>query len=107
MSYAVEFTVGARQDLLKIYRYIKTTGRPMVAKQLYEQLAQACTSLSQDPERGHSPNELEGISDMLCRQIVIKNYRIIYQIIDHTVVVHGIIDGRRSIRETLRQRILL
>jgi len=44
---------------------------------------------------------------MLCRQIVIKNYRIIYQIIGKAVIIHGIIDGRRNIRETIRQRMLI
>ena len=52
MSFAVEFTTGARQDLLKIYRYIKAAGRPEAAKGLYEQLSKACDSLSQHPERG-------------------------------------------------------
>jgi toxin ParE1/3/4 len=56
---------------------------------------------------GSVPSELEGISEMLCRQIVIKNYRIIYQILGQVVILHGIIDGRRNLRETMRQRILI
>ena len=107
MSLAVEFTTGAKQDLLKIYRYIKSTGRPKTAKRMYEQLSKACDSLSQNPGRGNVPSELEGISEMLCRQIVIKNYRIIYQVIGKVVIIHGIIDGRRNIRETMRQRIFI
>ena len=107
MSSGVEFTTGARQDLLKIYRYIKSAGRPEAARRLTRQLSDACDSLSQNPERGHVPSELEGLSEMLCRQIVTRNYRIIYQIIANTIIIHGIIDGRRDIRETMRQRVLL
>ncbi len=107
MSFDVEFTTGARQDLLKIYRYIKADERPETAKQLYETLSQACDSLSQNPERGHVPSELKGLSETLCRQIVIKNFRIIYQIVGKVVIIHGIIDGRRNIRETIRQRVLI
>jgi plasmid stabilization system protein ParE len=107
MSFTVEFTPGARQDLLKLYRYIKTSGRPEAARNLSEQLSQACASLSQNPERGHIPAELEDLSEMLCRQIVVKNYRIIYQLIGKVVIIHGIIDGRRNIQETMRQRILI
>ncbi|MFY9940669.1 MAG: type II toxin-antitoxin system RelE/ParE family toxin [Desulfobacterales bacterium] len=107
MSFAVEFTTGARQDLQKIYRYIKAAGRPEAGKRLYEQLSNACGSLSQHPERGSVPSELEDISEMLCRQIVIQNYRIIYQLIGKVVIIHGIIDGRRNLRETMRQRILI
>jgi toxin ParE1/3/4 len=107
MKYDVEFTTGAKQDLLKVYRYIKADGRPETAKRLLETLTEACDNLSQNPERGHVPSELEGLSEMLCRQIVIKNYRIIYQIIGKVVIIHGIIDGRRNIRETMRQRVLI
>ena len=107
MKYAVEFTSGARQDLLKIYRYIKTAGRPEAARRLYEHISKACASLSQNPERGHVPAELDGLAALPCRQIVIKNYRVIYQVIGKVVVIHGIIDGHRNIRETMRQRVLV
>ena len=107
MSYAVEFTTGARQDLLKIYRYIKTAGSPEAARRMYAQLSKACSSLSQNPERGNPPSEIEGLSEMLCRQIVIKNYRIIYQVIGKAVIIHGIIDGLRNIREVMRQRFFI
>ena len=106
MKFAVEFSTGARQDLLKIYRYIKSSGRPETAKKLLDQLSRACASLEKNPERGHLPEELAGMATLLCRQIVIKGYRVIYQVIGRVVVIHGIIDGRRNIREALRQRLL-
>jgi toxin ParE1/3/4 len=107
MRYSVEFSTGARQDLFKIYRYIKDAGRPETAKMFSEQIAVVCSSLAENPERGHSPVELEGLSEMLCRQIIFKNHRIIYQIIGHVVIIQGIIDGRRNISEVLRQRVLI
>lgn len=107
MTYSVEFTTGAKQDLFKIYRYIKYAGRPETAKRLSLQISELCASLSENPERGHLPAELEGISSLLCRQVVIKNYRVIYQVIGKIVTIHGIIDGRRSIREVMRQRVLI
>ena len=107
MKFDVEFTTGARQDLLKIVRYIKAAGRPEAAIRMKNQLSEACISLSKNPERGNVPPELDGISEMLCRQIVIKNFRIIYQVIGKVVIIHGIIDGRRNIREVMRQRILI
>ncbi len=107
MKFDVEFTTGAKQDLLKIYRYIKADGRPETAKQLLKTLFQACDSLSKKTGHGDVPSELEGLIETLCRQIVIKNYRIIYQIIGKVVIIHGIIDGHRNIRETIRQRVLI
>ena len=107
MTYSVEFSTGAKQDLFKIYRYIKSAGKPETAKTFSDQIKKACFSLSENPERGHIPVELKGLSVMLCRQIVFKNYRIIYQVIGKVVVISGIIDGHRHIREVMRQRMLL
>lgn len=107
MSFAVEFSTGAKQDLFKIYRYIKNAGSSENAKRFSNQLKEACISLSDNPERGHIPAEIEGLRVMMCRRIVVKNYRIIYQIIGKVVVISGIVDGHRSIREVLRQRLLI
>ena len=38
MRYEAEFTTGAKQDLLKICRYIKADGSPETAKLLLETL---------------------------------------------------------------------
>jgi toxin ParE1/3/4 len=102
--FTVYFSQGARQDLLKIYRYIKNAGRPDTARRLSGQLADACRSLSENPERGHVPAEIEEIGGSFCRQLVVKGYRIVYEIVGKAVVIHGIIDGRRSISEVMRQR---
>lgn len=107
MKYSVEFATGAKQDLFKIYRYIKAAGRPETARQFSEQIATVCSSLADNSGRGYVPAELDGLSDVLCRQLVFKNQRIIYQIIGHVVIIQGIIDGRRNISEVLRQRILI
>ena len=106
MKYSVEFVPGAKQDIFKIYRYIKNSGRPEAAKQLSAQLTELCASLAENPHRCHLPAELEGLSTRLCRQVVLKNYRVVYQIIGKAVVIHGIIDGRRSIREVMAQRVM-
>jgi len=107
MTYSVEFSAGAKQDLFKVYRYIKDAGKPETARYFSAQVKKACLSLSENPERGHTPEELKGLSVMLCRQIIFKDYRIIYQVIGKVVVISGIIDGHRQIREVMRQRMLI
>jgi toxin ParE1/3/4 len=107
MTYQVEFSTGAKQDLFKIYRYIKDAANLQTAKHFSAQIKKACLSLSEIPDRGHIPEELKGLSVMLCRQIIFKNYRISYQVIGKVVVVSGIIDGHRQIREVMRQRMLI
>lgn len=107
MTYSVEFSTGAKQDLFKIYRFIKDAGKPETTKNFSTQIKKACLDLSENPERGHIPEELKGLCVMLCRQIVFKNYRIIYQVIGTVVVISGIVDGHRHIREVMRQRMLI
>jgi len=107
MTYSVEFSTGAKQDIFKLYRYVKDAGKPESARNFSAQMKKACLSLSENPERGHIPEELKGLSVMLCRQIVLKDYRIIYQVIGEVVVISGIIDGHRQLREVMRQRMLI
>ena len=106
MSYTVFFTKGARQDLFEIYSYVKEKGYPLNAKNLFLQLKNTCTNLSEMPERGHIPQELERVGVFDYREINIKVYRIIYQVIDSNVYIHCILDGRRDIQEILGRRIL-
>jgi len=96
---------GCRSYVGAVKQYFLTdfTGTILTNKVLTE----ACAGLSQNPERGHVPSELNELAAWPCRQIVIKNYRIIYQVIGKVVIIHGIIDGHRNIREIMRQRILL
>lgn len=70
-------------------------------------IREACDSLSENPERGHIPDELSQIGQFEYRQIIAKKYRIIYQFTEPNIFVFGIIHGNRNIGEVLRQRMLL
>ncbi len=106
MSFAVYFTKGAKQDLFEIYSYVKGEGYPLNAKNLVSELKNTCNGLSEMPERGHIPPELERVGVFDYREIHIKVYRIIYQIIGPNVYIHCILDGRRDMQEILESRIL-
>ena len=69
-------------------------------------IREACNSLSENPERGRIPDELSQIGQFEYRQIIVKKYRIIYQIAGPNIFVFGIIHGNRNIGEVLRQRML-
>jgi len=106
MSFTVYFTKGAKQDLFEIYTYVKDKGYPLNAEKLFSELKNTCNSLSEMPERGHIPEELERVGVLDYREIHLKVYRIIYQIIGPDVYIHSILDGRRDIKEILERRIL-
>jgi toxin ParE1/3/4 len=107
MSFTVEFSVGARQDILNIYHYIRREGKPLTAKIFSKDLTEACKSLADNPDRGHIPFELDGLSAIKCRQINFKKYRIIYQIYNNVVIIHGVIHGKRTVKESLKQRAMI
>lgn len=107
MPYTVLFLEGAVKDIEAIYRYILKSGNKKAAKDMIANIRKACDSLSENPERGHIPQELSKIDQFEYRQIVVKKYRIIYQTAEPNVFIFGIIHGNRNIEEILKQRILL
>ena len=70
-------------------------------------IRKACDSLSENPERGHIPDELSQIGQFEYLQIIVKKYRIIYRLAKPNIFVFGIIHGNRNIGEVLRRRMLL
>jgi plasmid stabilization system protein ParE len=107
MSYTVLLLEEAVKDIEAIYRYIRKSGNKKAAKDMVINIRKACDSLSENPERGHIPDELSQIGQFEYRQIIAKKYRIIYQLAKPHIFVFGIIHGNRNIGEVLRQRMLL
>jgi toxin ParE1/3/4 len=106
MSYTVLLLEVAIKDIEAIYRYIRKSGDKKAARDMIINIREACNSLSENPERGHIPDELSKIGQFEYRQIIVKKYRIIYQIAKPNIFVFGIIHGNRNISEILRQRML-
>ena len=107
MHHTVFMLQEAEHDLEAIFRFILGSGNPSAAKDMTRLIRQACDSLSQMPERGHVPPELARADNYEYRQIIVKTYRIIYQIVESSVFIFGIIHGRRNVDEVLRQRLLM
>ena len=106
MSSTVLLLEAAIKDIEAIYRYIRKSGNKKAAKDMVINIREACNSLSENPERGHIPDELSQIGQFEYRQIIVRKYRIIYQIAGPNIFVFGIIHGNRNISEVLRQRML-
>ena len=107
MAYTVLMLEEAVKDLEAIYRYIRKFGNKKAAKDMVVTIRKACDSLSENPERGHIPHELSKLGQFEYRQIIAKNFRIIYQVARPNIFIFAIIHGNRNIAEVLRQRILL
>ena len=104
--YLIRLTQEAESDLVDLFEYIARKDSVASAYYVLEELDQLILSLDQQPERGHYPSELSefGLKDY--REVLFKPYRVVYQVIDNTVVVLGCFDGRRDMRLLLERRLL-
>jgi toxin ParE1/3/4 len=106
MNYKVNILIDAEEDILEIYRYIANNDSVEKAQYLLNKIEEKCLSLSSYPDKGHVPPELERIGVFIYREIHFKPYRIIYQVIESSVYVHCVLDGRRSLQTLLEKRLL-
>lgn len=106
MKHRVHVVRDAEEDMVQIWRYVASAGSPGNAGKLLDEFEHAITSLENMPERGHIPPELKRVSVHAYREIHVKIYRIIYQIIGADVFVHCVLDGRRDLQDLLQERLL-
>ncbi len=106
MKYQVHLITEAEDDLFEIYQFVAKNDSIPRAKKLLDKLEETCLSLSELPDRGHVPPELERVAVYDYLEIHDKPFRIIYQVIARRVFIHGVLDGRRDVGELLQKRIL-
>ena len=106
MKHQVLVIAEAEEDIFDIYKYVLKADGHSRADYLLVKLQETCQSLAETPNRGHIPPELERVGVRAYREIHFKPYRIIYQITDRKILIHCVLDGRRSLQEILERRLL-
>ena len=104
--YRVRLAEEAELDLIDIYRYISLQDSVENADYVLGQLESLCSRLTELPERGHVPPELDQISVTNYREVNFKPYRVIYEVIRQNVFIHCILDGRRDMSSLLQRRLI-
>ena len=104
--YRVLLTEDAELDLIDLYRYIARQDSVQNADYVIDELEALCSRLSELPDRGHVPDELDRIGVKNYREVNFKPYRVIYEIIGQDVYIHGVLDGRRDIQSLLQRRLI-
>ena len=99
-------TEGAARDVDRIYDYIAEHDSPEKAEAVLARIERVVTSLATMPERGALPKELVAVGIREYRESFFKPYRVIYRVVDRTVVVFVIADGRRDMQSLLARRLL-
>ena len=106
MPYQVKLTHDAALDLEEISNHIDRHDSPARADHVLRRIEGAFQGLSEHPHRGSFPRELINIGIREYREVFFKPYRIIYRVIDDTVYVLLIADGRRDVQTLLQRRLL-
>ncbi|MDH3578568.1 MAG: type II toxin-antitoxin system RelE/ParE family toxin [Gammaproteobacteria bacterium] len=104
--YRVKIVREAEEDLAELIDYISNHDSIERADYVLERLLVACERLEQYPERGHFLPELRSLGIRNYREVHLKPYRIIYEVIGREVFIQLIVDGRRSLQAILERRLL-
>ena len=99
MTYKVLIVREAEDDLLDIFHFLQVHESFERAHEVLTGLEQAITGLSEQPDRGHVPPELERVGVATFREIHFKPWRIVYQVVGDRVFIHAVLDGRRSVKQ--------
>ncbi len=105
-QYLVILTEDAQADLEELYDYVAAHDAPAKADALLDKLEHVLQSLAQLPERGAVTKELRDIGIREYREVYYKPYRLIYRVLDNTVAVYLVVDGRRNMQTLLTRRLL-
>lgn len=106
MRCTVKLTEDAVRDLSELYDFIAEYDSLKSAERLLDKIDQAIKNLELFPERGSFPKELLILGIREYRQTFFKPYRMIYRVINQTLYVQLLTDGRRDMAALVARRIL-
>ena len=96
---------SARRDLEGIIAYLADRS-PRAALATLDELEQSARRLAAHSERGRIVPELARLHVQQYREIVVPPYRLVYRLRGVQVLVLGVFDGRRSLEDTLLDRLI-
>ena len=102
----VRLTDEAKSDFLEIFMYVTYADGLEQAEVIEKVLEEKVQSLKVFPERGKYPPELVVLEIYNYRELIVHPWRIFYEINDNNVDVIAIWDGRRDIKDLLKERLL-
>ncbi len=104
-TYQVIWTYVAESDLKEIIEYIYLD-RPQAALKILKTIKNKASDLYDFPERGRIVPELHNQGILQYRELVIPPWRLIYKILDRTIIVLSVIDARQNVEDILLKRMI-
>jgi addiction module RelE/StbE family toxin len=79
---------------------------PLRAEKILDRIISRGESLATLSHRGRTPPELRSIADRTWLEVIEAPWRILYRVVEDTVEIHAVLDGRRDLRDILLERML-
>jgi toxin ParE1/3/4 len=105
VEYNILVLKSAKQDIEEIFEYMADTISIQKAEQFISKVEEKISTLSQMPNRGHTPPELNRISIQEYQEIHIQPYRIIYYVMGKNAFIIAVLDSKRDIQDVLELRL--
>lgn len=102
----VVFLQGAEDDLKELRRYVVSRFGRAAWNDTSAQTRSAVHAIGKFPLQGRVPDELVELDLDQYRQVITGLNRLIYEIVDGTVVIHVVCDTRRELRTLLMRRLM-
>ncbi len=95
----------ALRDLERLAVRLHETA-PLRAEKILDRILSRGESLATLSHRGRTPPELRPIADRTWLEVIEAPWRILYRVVENTVEIHAVLDGRRDLRDILLERML-
>lgn len=105
-KFKVRLTEDAARDLEDIHGFISRNDSPAAAEKVMENFQKSFLQLEAYPNRGNFPKEFLNLGVKDYRESFFKPYRIIFRVMEETVYIYLIADGRRDMQTLLTRRLL-
>ena len=79
---------------------------PLRAEKILGRILSRGESLARLSHRGRTPPELRPVADRTWLEVIEAPWRILYRVVENTVEIHAVLDGRRDLRDILLERML-
>ncbi len=90
----IKWSDAAKSDLKGIFEYLSHDS-PQYAEYLFERIFESIENLKSFPEMGRRVQELKNPN---MRELLLQNYRIVYQYIENSIEIITIFHGKRLLR---------
>jgi toxin ParE1/3/4 len=106
MAFPVHLTEDAALDLEEICDHFDRNDMADRTAQVLDHVEEVLSVLSTHPHMGNYPPELSNLGIHDCRETRTGPYRVIYRVMNGSVYVLLIADGRRDMQTLLQRRLL-